>query len=138
MQVRAGRATGRADETDHVAGVYRLAHGNVNLREVTISRGQAAAVIYVNHVSIATLPTGNGHFACRGDFNGSPPCRIDVLSFVILVSAAGEWIASTTDTTLESSENRPNRRHHAARAQERFVHSHLTLELFSLCFQGCE
>src|SRR5436309_11509537 len=119
MQVRSGRTTGRTDETDHVASVYGLAHGNINLRQVTISRGQAAAVIDIDDVSITTLPTGNGHFACRGDFNGSSVGRVDILSFVILVAAAGEWIASTTDTTLESSEDRPNRGHHAARAQER-------------------
>src|ERR1041384_3491132 len=95
-------------------------------------------MIHIDNVSVTTLPTGNRHFACRGDFNGSSPCRVDVLPFVILVTAAGKWIASTTDTTLESSEDRPNRRYHAARPQERFVHSHLTLELFSLCFQGCE
>src|SRR5712672_3248550 len=110
MQVRAGRATGRADETDDVASVYGLAHGNVNLRQVTISRRQAAAVIDIDHVSIATLPTGDGHFACRGDFNGSSVGRVDILSFVILVAAIVECIAATTDTALESSENRPNRR----------------------------
>src|SRR5437868_2786229 len=108
MQVRTRRSTRGANETDHVASVYGLAHRNIDLREVAISRGQAAAMIDIDDIAIATLPTGNRHFAGRRDFNGSSIRRIDILSFVILVAAAGKRISPATDATLEFAEDRPN------------------------------
>src|SRR5436189_3352486 len=135
MQVRSGRSARRTDETNNVASAYGLPDGDVNLREVPVTRRHAAAVIDIDYVPIASLPAGNRDLSGRRNFNWSAPGCVDVLAFVIFMAAARKRIATAADTTLKPAEDRPDRWNYATRPQEVFIHAHLVLEFRGLRLQ---
>src|SRR5580692_12909800 len=61
MQMRAGRAPGRADPADHLADANALADANVDLGEMAVAGGEAIAVVDLDHLAIAAAPAGRRH-----------------------------------------------------------------------------
>src|SRR5262249_49504184 len=67
VQVRAGRAAGRADLADDLADLHVLTDLDQDRREVAVARREAVAVIDLDHATVATRPSGRRHRAVRGD-----------------------------------------------------------------------
>src|SRR5580693_682346 len=61
MQMRAGRAPGRADPTDHLADANALADTNVDFRQMAVAGGKSVAVIDLDHLAVAAAPAGRRH-----------------------------------------------------------------------------
>ena len=64
MQMRAGRAAGRADLADGLADPHRLADLDVDLRQVAVAGGEAVAVVDLDHLAVAAFPAGDAS-RCR-------------------------------------------------------------------------
>src|SRR5579885_262668 len=64
--MRPGGASGRADLADHLPDMDFVADLDVDLRQVAVARGKAAAVIDLDHVAVAAVAPGNGHGAGGG------------------------------------------------------------------------
>src|SRR5204863_5083698 len=56
VQMRARRATGRADRADHLADLDDLADLDVDLGEMAVAGRQSVAVVDLDHAAIAALP----------------------------------------------------------------------------------
>src|SRR5712691_449586 len=108
MQVRAGRTTGRAHQPDGLSAHHRVANANVDPGQVAIARRQPIAMIDIDDVAVAALPSRDGHFAGGGNLDRSAVRRINVLPFVILVTTTTERIPPSTDTAFKLSRHRPN------------------------------
>src|SRR5215831_4086345 len=63
MQVWPGRTAGRAHQTKNVARINGLAYAHIDLRKVAIPRRQAAPMVNVDHIAVASLPTGDRDLA---------------------------------------------------------------------------
>src|SRR5215475_11918846 len=66
VQVRSGRAPGRADVADDLSGLDGLADANGDRRQVTVAGRQSVAVIDVDRAAIAATPARGGHRAVGG------------------------------------------------------------------------
>src|SRR5262245_2007536 len=55
MQVRARRSTSRSNQPDDLSARDHLANGDINSRQVSVARGQPAAVIDVHDVAVTAL-----------------------------------------------------------------------------------
>src|SRR5262249_4352903 len=66
VQVRSGRASGRADLADDLPGPDGLADVNVDRRQVAVACRQSVAVIDVDHAAVAAAPARGGHRAVSG------------------------------------------------------------------------
>ena len=107
MKMRSSRPPRRSNQSNRLTASDRLSDRDIDLRKVPVTRGQAGAVIYINHISIASLPARNGHCAARGDLHRSSVGSIDVLSFVIFKTTSSEWIPSAADSAFELTQNWP-------------------------------
>src|SRR5580700_6461657 len=65
MQMRAGRAPGRADPADHLAAANALADANVDLGEMAVAGGKAIAVIDLDHLAVTAAPPGRRYCSRR-------------------------------------------------------------------------
>src|SRR5262249_60627755 len=61
VQVRSGRAPGRADVADDLSGLDGLADANGDRRQVTVAGRQSVAVIDVDHAAVAAAPAPAPH-----------------------------------------------------------------------------
>src|SRR5213593_674648 len=85
-------------------------------------------MIDIHDVAIASLAAGDGYFAARGNLHWHAVRRIDVLTFVVLVTATAEWIAPHTDPGFQSSNDRPNRGNRAIPTNHIFINPHLPFQ----------
>src|SRR4051794_13038474 len=58
VQMRSGRAAGRADPADGLADLDLLADLHFDLRHVTVAGREAIAVIDLDHLAVAAVPAG--------------------------------------------------------------------------------
>src|ERR1041385_609429 len=56
MQMRAGRAAGRADGADHLSDPDDIADPHADFRQVAVAGRQAVAMVDFHHAAIATGP----------------------------------------------------------------------------------
>ncbi len=66
MQVRTGRAPGRADIANHVALVDLLAFADVECRKVAVAGFHVAAVLELDEVAVAAEALGHLHISVGG------------------------------------------------------------------------
>src|SRR6266852_6072486 len=66
VQVRSGRAAGRAEPADNLADLDVLADGDVDLGEMAVACRQTVAVIDLDQLAVAAVPTRRGDGAGRG------------------------------------------------------------------------
>src|SRR5690349_4622751 len=59
MQVRAGRAAGRADLADDLADTHRLSDSHVDLRQMAITGREPVAVVDLDHIAVAAVAAGD-------------------------------------------------------------------------------
>src|SRR5580658_4933679 len=60
MQMRAGRAAGRADQPDDLADANLVADMDVDLRQMAVAGRQPVAMIDLHHIAVAAVPSGDG------------------------------------------------------------------------------
>src|SRR5205085_35367 len=84
VQVRPRRATGRADAPQWFAARDLLPDGRLDLRQVAVARRQAVAVIDLDELPIAVLPTGESDRAVGCGDHGRARRGRDVLPGVKL------------------------------------------------------
>ena len=66
VQVRAGRAAGRADRRDALAAHHEVAFVHEHLRRVGVTRNQPVAVVDLDHFTILRVPARGDDLAARG------------------------------------------------------------------------
>src|SRR5262245_14769379 len=66
MQMRPGRAAGRAELTDGLPDPYFVADAHIDRGKMGISRRKPVAVIDLDHLAVAAAPSGMAHGSGRG------------------------------------------------------------------------
>ena len=66
VQMRAGRAAGRAELADHLADADLVADRDVDLRQMAVAGRKPVAVIDLDHLAVAAAPAGDGDGAGGG------------------------------------------------------------------------
>lgn len=85
MEMRAGRASGRADVTDNLSAINLIADLSIYFRKMSVTRRQTVAVVDLDHVSVTALPAGFRNDAvCRSD-DRIAALAVDVQTAVKLV-----------------------------------------------------
>src|SRR5262245_2813948 len=119
VQVRSGRAPGRADVADDLSGLDGLADANGDRRQVTVAGRQSVAVIDVDRAAIAATPARGGHRAVGGGAH-----RVAGLAMEIEPGMHGrpaqEWVDADAEARLriELAVNRLAHGNGAERARE--------------------
>src|SRR5262249_20369540 len=70
VQMRAGRASGRADPADDLAGLDRLADTHVDRRQMAVARRQSVAMVDIDRPAVAAAPARRRHRAVGGGAPG--------------------------------------------------------------------
>src|SRR6185436_8796165 len=85
MKVRACRAPGRTYECDSLTAGKCVAGCNVDPREMAVARFQAIAVVDLDHLAVAALPSSLGHHSGCGGLHNLAPLAVDIHSAVKFV-----------------------------------------------------
>ena len=101
VEVRAGRAAGRADVGEELASGDGVADRNVDLRKVAVACRQAAAVVDLDHVAVAARPTGFEDGAASGCVNLFAALAVNVHARMKLIRASAKRIASKAKFVVE-------------------------------------
>src|SRR5215831_18000286 len=70
MQMRACRASGRADFADHLSDLDDIADLDADLGQMAVTRRQPVAMVDLDHAAIAAAPARRYHLAVRGRAHG--------------------------------------------------------------------
>src|SRR3981189_2913207 len=97
MQMRTGRAAGRADGADHLSDLDWVADPDVDLRQVAIAGRQAVAVVDFDPAAVAAGPSRRHHFSIRGRAHGVARRGAEIETGVH-GGAAEEGIAANPET----------------------------------------
>src|SRR2546423_3293395 len=104
---------------------------------MAVARGESAAVIYDDDLTVAALTSGEDNSAVGCGYDGrAPRCRY-VLPCVEFIGKAAEWVVTTAEAVCQISCDRPDVRRHIALTKASFVNLQIMFKLRGLRFNLC-
>src|SRR2546423_3155915 len=104
---------------------------------MAVARGESAAVIYDDDLTVAALTSGEDNSAVGCGYDGrAPRCRY-VLPCVEFIGKPAEWVGTTAEAVCQISCDRPDVRRHIALTKASFVNLQIMFKLRGLRFNLC-
>ena len=108
MEMRTSRAPGRADAANELASLDRLSLGHIDVRQVSVSTGEPAAVVDYYQLAIAVLPAYERHLPAGSRNNWVTTGCVNILAGVELKRTPAKGVPATAETAFQFSDYRPN------------------------------
>src|SRR5215470_18892594 len=108
MEMRAGRAAGRADKADQLAAGDRISDFHVKLGKMAVAGDQAVAMVDLDHLAVAALPAGSGDRAVSRSNDKIATLAVDVHTGMKFVYPTAEGISPEAEFIIDLAGVRPH------------------------------
>src|SRR5688500_4575011 len=110
MKMRSRRAASRTDIRHDLTARDRVANIDLDLRQMSVTRFQPVAMIDLDHVSVATFPSGFGDDTARRCDDLVTALAVDVHSGMELIGPSAEGASPKAELVVDLAHVGPDRR----------------------------